>query len=268
MSRILTRSPFSPPLKRRWRSAGLVAPGGNSAPPTANQIPFPDGATTFDQQVQSRAVECFNQSLRLAPHLLPAYQALAEAQIHWNQSDNAADTYRRLLSQFPENLDALRYLSKHYRQLDQPFEQLEYALRAQRLKPLDKEIAALVWSSHASAARHLALKRQWDQAREELAVAEKLGGDPRQILLVGSRKAALEFKAGNFAQGWQFADQAKTLAKDAAEALFAIVIEAQALSVGGRLYRDLGKTMARFPEGKKTFHCGRRNGGTAPRVLG
>ncbi|HUT90084.1 MAG TPA: hypothetical protein VMY37_11345 [Thermoguttaceae bacterium] len=176
-------------------------------------------------QMQSRAFECFENCLRLAPDLLPAYEALASAQIEWHEPEQAADTYRRLLAQFPENLDALLFLAEHHVRRDEPLQSQEYALRAQRLKPANRDIIELVWAIHVGCARHYALRKEWDKGRAEFAAASKLQPSKQDAFHLLARKALFELKARNFDLGEQLVERAQSQTGERTPALLALTIE-------------------------------------------
>jgi tetratricopeptide (TPR) repeat protein len=149
-----------------------------------------------DESLQGRAVECFENSVKLAPALLRAYQALANAFETWEKPEQAALAYRRLLERFPENLDALLLLANYHLRRDEPHAARDFLFRAQRLRPLDPRIKAKIHALHLATARHHALAGRWDEGRAELAAAEKMDGPrpPAYRLLV--QRAVLEMKAG------------------------------------------------------------------------
>ena len=176
-------------------------------------------------RMQSRAVECFENSLRLAPDLLPAYEALSAAQIEWHQPEQAANTYRRLLTQFPENLDALLFLADHHVRRDEPLQSREYALRAQRLKPANRDVIELVSAIHVGCARHYALRKEWDKGRAEFAAADKLQPSKQDAFHLLARKALFELKARNFELGEQLVERAQSQTGEPTPALLALTIE-------------------------------------------
>jgi len=161
-----------------------------------------------DEEAQAEAVECFENSLKLAPELLTAYQGLAEAFEEWGEPEQAAATHRRLVERFPENIESLLLLAAHYVKCDQPLTARDYILRAQRLKPLDAGIKSLVWAVHLGSARHHALAGRWDEGRAEFAAAEKVGGQQAEAHHLLVRRAALEFKAGDFGLAHRLLDRA------------------------------------------------------------
>ncbi len=169
-----------------------------------------------DESLLERAVACFENSLRLAPDLLAAYQALADTFEKWEEPEQAAATYRRLVEQFPENLDGLLFLARHYMRRDEPLAARDFLFRAQRLKPLDERIRALVRGIHLASARHYALARRWDEGRAELAAAEKVARTPADGYQFLVHRAALELKAGQYGLAYRLLDQAASELGEAA----------------------------------------------------
>ncbi|MHB1034977.1 MAG: tetratricopeptide repeat protein [Pirellulales bacterium] len=180
-----------------------------------------------DETIQRRAIECFETSLRLSPELLDAYQALGEAYREWDEPEQAAATWRRLVDKFPENLDTLLSLTDYHVRRDEPFAAGEFVLRAQRLKPLDPKIKAMVWTVHLASARHHALAGRWDEGRADLAAAEKIEGphaEPPHLLV---RRAALESKAGELGLANRLLDRACSELGEAAPVWLLMSIESR-----------------------------------------
>ena len=167
-----------------------------------------------DEELQARAVKSFENSLKLAPELLAAYQQLAAAYAEWDDPDQSAAVHQRLVERFPENLDSLLFLATHYTKRNEPFTAREFVFRAQRLRPLDPKIKALARTVHIASARAHATARRWDDGRAELAAAEKLhdpGEKVHHVLVCG---AALEFKAGEYGMAHRLLDRAKRAGRD------------------------------------------------------
>ncbi|HUT14416.1 MAG TPA: hypothetical protein VMY42_28280, partial [Thermoguttaceae bacterium] len=179
----------------------------------------------YVEQVRARTVECFANSVRLAPDLLSARESLAEAYLACDEEEQAVETYRELLERFPDHLDSLLWLAYHHVKRDEPFRAQEYACRAYRLKPLDKTIEGLVWTVRVGSARHHALAKRFDEGRAEFEAAEELvPKHPEQHALL-VRKAILEFKAGNLAPGHQYIEQARGRFAQPTPALLILAVE-------------------------------------------
>jgi len=178
-----------------------------------------------DKATLSRAVKCFEKSLKLAPELLIAYQGLAQAFAECQEPEKAAATYRRLIDRFPENLEALVHLAAHYMKRDEPLEARDFVLRAQRLKPLDAQIKSMVLKVHLAAARQHALAGHWTEGRAELAAAERLSSQHADGYRLLVRQAALEFKAGEFGLGHRLLDRAGSALGESAPVWLLMAIE-------------------------------------------
>jgi tetratricopeptide (TPR) repeat protein len=178
-----------------------------------------------DEELQARAVKSFENSLKLAPELLAAYQQLATAYAEWGDPERSAAVHQRLVERFPENLDSLLFLATHYAKRDEPFTAREFVFRAQRLRPLDPKIKALARTIHIASARAHATARRWDDGRAELAAAEKLhdpGEKVHHVLVCG---AALEFKAGEYGMAHRLLDRARAALGEAAPVWFLMAVE-------------------------------------------
>jgi tetratricopeptide (TPR) repeat protein len=156
--------------------------------------------------LQHRAVECFRNSLRLAPELLATHQALARAYREWDQPSKEATALKRLLKRFPEHLETLLSLAEHHLGRDEPLAAREFAFRARQLKPLDAKIKELVRGLHLASARHYALEGRWDEGRAEFAAAAADGRAVHQLLV---QRATFEAKAGDFGLAFRLVDQAR-----------------------------------------------------------
>src|SRR5207253_701066 len=72
------------------------------------------------------------------------------------------------------DLEASSDLALTYHQLNEPAAALEYIERARKLKPLDEPLKSLEVAIRISLARSLALKKQWDEGRDQFAAIERL----------------------------------------------------------------------------------------------
>ena len=180
-----------------------------------------------DEDIQRRAIDCFENALKLSPELLSAYQELAATYREWGDAEQAAATWRRLVERFPENLETLLFLADHHIRRDEPFAAGEFIFRAQRLKPLDSRIKAMVWSVHLAAARHRALAGWWDDGRAEFAAAEKVDGQDAEAPYLLVCQAALELKAGDLGLANRLLDRARSELGEAAPIWLLMTIESR-----------------------------------------
>ena len=188
-------------------------------------VPGLFGQTDCVAELQARAAECFANSIKLAPDLLSAHQSLARAQMGWKQPEKAAETYRRLLDHFPENLDSLLFLARYHLSRDEPFQAQDYVVRARQLKPLDKAIREMAWTVHIASARHWALKKEWEKGRAEFEAAEKIDSEHQGEYHVLARRAIFELKASNLGLGQRLIDQALSKTDEPAPVLLVLAIE-------------------------------------------
>ncbi len=182
------------------------------------------------RHARNLAIAAFRRSLALAPDLRDVYYDLARTQSDCGQHEAAEETYRQLLARFPDELDALRSIVRLLLGRDEPLSALEYALRAQHLKPLDREIAESVAMCQMGAARHHARAGRWEEGRACLAAAEAQGEGLWGLVPLYARKAAFEFKAGDLSEGRRWARQALQQGDPAAVSLH-LLIEAERYEV-------------------------------------
>ena len=168
----------------------------------------------------------FNQCLTLAPSYRPGYVKLAEFHLDADRPREGAEVYRRWIERTPNDLEALLFLSTHFIARDEPLQARNFAERAQSLKPLDKAIGNLLWSTYVKAARQFACRGQFDQARDELATADRLQPDRKNDYDMLARKAVLETKAGNLKAARPFIEQALEVIAEPTALWLVMTIEA------------------------------------------
>ncbi len=169
------------------------------------------------EAAESIAIEHFNQCLELAPTYQPAYVSLAEFHTSRAQPHETAKIHERWLERMPNDPNVLCLLSTYHRDYNSPQKAREFAERAHHLKPLDKAIGDLLWETHVGSARLAARRCQFDQARDDLAAADRLRPDRKDDYDVLARQAVLEIKAGIPKAARRFIEQAQeTLAEPTA----------------------------------------------------
>ena len=176
---------------------------------------------------KTRAIECLRKAISLAPAYSAAYHALAARHVEWEQEDAAADVYRRLLTQVPDDIQAVVFLFHYHRQRDE-LAARDYALQARRLKPASEEVLEMAVAGHLLAARALGLQGRWDDARAEVAAAAAARVPPSGSACdLAVHRAMIELKSGQAAAGEQYADQALDQGDDPADVYMALAIESQ-----------------------------------------
>jgi tetratricopeptide (TPR) repeat protein len=170
--------------------------------------PCGDSHHELVQQRVEEAERCLESSLGLTPAHEPAYQALVDLYEGAKLPDKAAEVHRRALQQLPDRFDSLLFLAKYHAQRDEPFEARPFVLRARQAKPLDPSLPALIWDMHTEAARALALRGDFAQARREFEQAVALLPERRNDFDLLARRAVLELKAGCHAESHALVTQA------------------------------------------------------------
>jgi tetratricopeptide (TPR) repeat protein len=164
------------------------------------------------ERVESRALKHFNQCQRLAPTYAAGPQGLAEFHMKAGRPQQAVEVVQRWLERMPDDVDALLFLGKYYISCGAALEARQHVERARQLKPLDKEVGDLLWGTHVQAARQLACQGHFDQARNDMASADRLRPGRKDDYDMLARKAVLEIKAGR-------PEAARTFLEEAQEAL-------------------------------------------------
>jgi len=178
-------------------------------PSELSTAPFGDRSPERENDIErTRVVECFEESLRLAPTLRESYKALRDAYHRWEQPERAAEVCRRQIAAFPDDFDALIWLSDHHFRRDEPALALDAVRRARALRPLDPQAAHTEWAARIALARQLALEGRHDEGRAEFEAAEPLWPEQKGTTHLFARRAAFELKAGQ-------SERAEALIKEA-----------------------------------------------------
>ena len=177
-------------------------------------------------EAEEDAREAFGRSFALAPAYAPAYAIAAKFHLVADRPEEAAAVYLRLLEHLPDNLEALLFLGNHHVAHGDPRKARDFVERARELKPLDNKIGDLLWSTRVEVARDLARSEQYDRARDELAVADRLqparAGDFEML----ARKAVLEARAKSDSAARRYREQAQDGLVEPTALWLAMAIEA------------------------------------------
>ena len=173
----------------------------------------------FDDSVQ--------QSVALAPTHVRSYEVWADRYTWSEEPEQVAAVWRRALEAIPDHLDALLHLTRFHLQRDEPLEAGKYVFKAKQAKPLDREIAELVWMTHVRSARHYARQDQFDDGRREFERADSLFPERRQTYDQLARQAALEMKAGCSDQARVKVEQAQECLEEPTPLWLMLAIEAE-----------------------------------------
>jgi tetratricopeptide (TPR) repeat protein len=145
---------------------------------------------------RQKAIEFLERSLSLAPRHRPTFELLSETYQEWGLPEKVEETYRRILDQFPDDLEALTSLASVYYDKNEPSLALDYIQRARKLKPLDEDLLNREISARIRLARSLALEKRWDEGRAQFAIVEQLDPARNREFDYVARKAVFETKAG------------------------------------------------------------------------
>ena len=192
--------------------------------------PDPGPRRTVDEEAMEArrtAVARLEESLRLFPSHRPTHQVLMNVYESGGQPERAAEAAKRLLESFPDDLDALVYLSDHYFRRDDPAQALGFVIRARKLKPLDQKVLLSEWACRVALARHHALHGRWDEGRLELETAARLQPELGRSTHFSARRASLEIKAGRPDAAKAIIDEALQQLPEPAPLWLAMAIEAR-----------------------------------------
>ena len=184
-----------------------------------------------DEAAESRAIACFEKSLKLAPDLLKAHQALAKAWEKCGKPECAAEAHRRLVARFPENFDALWFLTDYHMRRDEPLVARDFLLAPSGLSPWTRGSRRRSLSSTWSR-RHHALAGRWDEGRAELAAAEEKGVPRDEAYCLPVQRAMLEMKAGQGRLADRLLDEARNDLGEAAPVWLLAAAESGAMRCG------------------------------------
>lgn len=146
--------------------------------------------------MEKQAFSHFHNAQQLAPELIVAFESEIQAFRKLEDPKRAIAAGERLLERFPEHLPTLESLVRDCLEGDECLRGLEYARRAYRLKPLDAKTGTMAWAMHVGAARHCALRGDWEQGRRLFDEAEEFPHAPESANMFAARRAMFEQKAG------------------------------------------------------------------------
>jgi hypothetical protein len=174
---------------------------------------------------QKKAIECLEKSLALAPAHLPTYRLMVE--INWARHDPAGieAAARRLLANFPDDVDTLTLLAQHSVDQNDHAAALPLVQKARAIKPLDDSLRTLEGFVRIGLARKLALEERWDEGRDQFRVADELDADDRTDYCYLARKAMFEAKAGQVDLSDRFIKEAEASLVEPTPLRLALVIE-------------------------------------------
>jgi len=208
-----------------WRRIGEISSDLASDDELETFADAPRKQNEVPNELRAQAVEALKQSLRLDPTQRKTHQLLIENYASWDRPELLIATLEELLKAFPDDVDALRQLINQHRWLDEPELVLSYVERLRKLRPLDTKLNRDEAWGRLALARHLALNGRWEEGRAEFARVEmslKECVPPYRQL---SRRAALEFKAGDAIRAEEYIEQARLALKEPTVLWLSLAVE-------------------------------------------
>ncbi len=141
--------------------------------------------------------------------ICPPTNCWSSAYEDWEDPSGLEAAAKRLLKAFPDDLDTLTLLAKHYFGRNEPTAALPLVQRARKLKPLDHSLRELEWTIRIGLARLHALAQHFDEGRAEFKAAEELLPECRNQYFYLARKVIFEAKAGQAEASDQYLREAQ-----------------------------------------------------------
>ncbi|HMF13497.1 MAG TPA: tetratricopeptide repeat protein, partial [Gemmataceae bacterium] len=165
---------------------------------------------------------CYRNSIKLAPDLLEAHDALFQYHRERGESPKAEKAARQLLERFPDHGPTLEGLADLLAEAGKHAEALELFCRAVQHHPLDRGLRLKIRAAHVQVARALAETGRFEEARTEYRAALELEGDSSVLC----KWTACEFKAGDAARAEELLDRALEQSGTRLPVAYAMLIEA------------------------------------------
>lgn len=173
---------------------------GRYAEDAAASSPFGDGyddEDTLQVELRDAAARHYRESILSCPGLQASYLELAQLHEENDEVDKAAKTMEKLVRQDPECFEAVIWLAHYYLSQDNPGDSERHVKAAQRLRPRDPRCAVLAWNQKMTMIRRLAISRQFEAARQEIAQAAEMAPPSVEPYTLDLIRAGVEFKAKN-----------------------------------------------------------------------
>jgi tetratricopeptide (TPR) repeat protein len=156
------------------------------------------------------AEKCFQESLKLAPDLLEAHEALFLHERDEDRVDKAIKAAHTLLEHFPDHVPTLERLTDLLLHEDRFADALAMSQRALKNNPLNRQLREKVGTVHMYCAREAAERDRFAEAREHYRQALEI--DPTDRALNLCKWAVCEFKAGDAARAEELIQEAHSTA--------------------------------------------------------
>lgn len=197
-------------------------------------------------ELKPSAEQCYRQSLKLAPDLLEAHEALFK---HYRRDKKIAKAIKAgedLLQRFPQHVATLEALGDLCTASKDFSGSLQYLQRALHINPLERRLRDKVSFVHQSHARDLAMKKQFAEARTAYQAALGIA-EPADEYVVRAKWAACELKAGEPARAEELIQQARERGNHPLSVTYFLVIESSRLklpkAIKDRFSRELAQVL-------------------------
>lgn len=119
------------------------------------------------------AAKHYCQSIEACPRLEESYLELAKLYEENEEVDKAAKIMEKLTRQDPDCFEAMIWLAHLYLSQDEPAKSERHVEAVRRLRPRDPRCVLLAWNQKVTMIRCLAIKRQFEAARQEIREADE-----------------------------------------------------------------------------------------------
>ena len=150
-----------------------------------------------DGELVGKAIEYYTKSRGACPQLEASYLSLVKLYEQAEQMERAAGVMKELIRHHPDSFEAACWMASYLLSKDEPGQAAVYVNTAQRLRPRDPRIAALIWDQKLTMARGLVLNCQFEAARQEINDAMGLKPVDNDPCVLDLFRAGIELKAGN-----------------------------------------------------------------------
>ncbi len=230
-----------------WFHMGELAERPTPGPPVGGLpfLPEIDEAPAFD------SLHCFQESVKLAPTLLIAHEAVIDRLHAAGKQRDKVKAARALLAQFPEHEPALVALADDASRRNRWDQAVTFQKRAVQARPHAEDLRLKLDFYELGLARLRAQQGKFEAARAILqAHIEK--SKPAEHTRLLCRQAAVELKAGDQILGESLYEQAQAAAHSPLTAAFNMLIEAVRMPVAVKWSRQVEREFRR--ELKSEWH--------------
>lgn len=212
-----------------------------------NLPPFLRDHPALPEPLKPPADKCYQHSIKLAPDLLEAHEALFQYHRERDEPEKAEKAARQLLHHFPDHGSTLEELADLLMAGHRYPDALELFQHALRQRPLDRGLRRKIGTAHAFSARPLVEAGRFEEARAEYRAALEDGTDGSILC----KWAACEFKAGNDARAEELLGEALHQSGSRLSVAYSMLIETIRLklspSVKRRFDREFKAVLAAPP---------------------